>query len=444
MDIRPFPAQTDDRRTLGSYWEVSVPQPRQDRKLHGNALFDVAVIGAGFAGLSAALRLAEMGISVCVLEAEHVGFGASGRNGGFCCLGGTKLDARQLVNRFGLEEARKFLAFQVAGINLVAQRLDSWGVDADRHSKGEMLLAHRAKDVADLKSEAEFLKANFGIRTRFLSREELFEQGYGGPSFHGGLHVPYGFALNPMAYVQALADRLRRAGGKIFGKTPVGSIDRDTDRWRLETKNGFVRAKKVVLAGNGYSDETVPAWLHGRTMPVMSSIQVTRPLSETELAEQGWTSDTMAADTRILLHYFRLLPDKRFLFGTRGGINEDASSIQAMQKRARADFETMFPSWANVRSEFSWHGHICIARTLTPFVGEVPGLDGVYAAMGWHGSGVAMASISGEKLAGLISGKLRQEDLPAALQRPFTRFPIPALRKLYLQGAYWLYGLKDR
>lgn len=245
MDIRPFPAQTDDRRTLGSYWEVSVPQPRQDRKLHGNALFDVAVIGAGFAGLSAALRLAEMGISVCVLEAEHVGFGASGRNGGFCCLGGTKLDARQLVNRFGLEEARKFLAFQVAGINLVAQRLDSWGVDADRHSKGEMLLAHRAKDVADLKSEAEFLKANFGIRTRFLSREELFEQGYGGPSFHGGLHVPYGFALNPMAYVQALADRLRRAGGKFSAKRQSVQLTGTPTVGALKQKTGSCAPRKL-------------------------------------------------------------------------------------------------------------------------------------------------------------------------------------------------------
>ncbi|WP_298813598.1 FAD-binding oxidoreductase [uncultured Roseibium sp.] len=444
MDIKPSPVQTDGRRTIGSYWEASLPQPRQDRQLHGNAFFDVAVIGAGFAGLSAALRLAELGISVCVLEAKHVGYGASGRNGGFCCLGGTKLDARQLVKKFGLEEARKFLAFQVAGINLVAQRLDSWGVDASRHSKGEIYLAHRAKDVTGLKSEAEFLRANFGIRTRLLSREQLTEEGYGGPSFHGGLHVPYGFALNPMAYVQALAERVRRAGGKIFGKTPVSAIDRDSDRWRLETKNGFVRAKNVVLASNGYSDETVPPWLHGRTMPVMSSIQVTRSLSEAELAGQGWTSDTMAADTRILLHYFRLLPDKRFLFGTRGGIFENAPSLSAMQKCARADFESMFPAWSNAETDFSWHGHVCIARTLTPFVGEVPGLDGVYAAMGWHGSGVAMASISGEKIAGLITGKLRQTDLPAPLQRPFTRFPLPALRKLYLQGAYWLYGLKDR
>nr|WP_282449091.1 FAD-binding oxidoreductase [Roseibium sp. CAU 1639] len=436
--------RNEPRRTIGSYWEASVPVLKPDRQLIGNATFEVAIIGAGFAGLSAALKLAQSGVSVCVLDAEHVGYGASGRNGGFCCLGGTKLDERQLIRKFGLEEARKFVAYQVAGINLVAHRLDSWGVHADRHSKGEIYLAHRLKDIESLRSNAAFLKENFGIKASLLSRDELQEEGYGGPGFYGGLRMPYGFALNPMAYVQALAEQVRRAGGRIFGKSPVTGLTRDGDRWHLETEHGFVRARKVVLAANGYANENVPKWLHGRTMPVMSSIQVTRPLSDAELSAQGWTTDTMASDTRVLLHYFRLLPDRRFLFGTRGGVFENAPALAAMQKRARADFREMFPAWADIEPEYSWHGHVCLSRSLTPFVGAVPGLDGVYAAMGWHGSGVAMASISGEKLAGLILGKLRAQDLPLPLQRPFRKFPLPALRKLYLQGAYWWYGYQDR
>ncbi|WP_299811408.1 FAD-binding oxidoreductase [uncultured Roseibium sp.] len=436
--------QSEPRRTIGSYWEASIPQLRADRQLIGNALFDVAVIGGGYAGLSAALKLAEAGVSVCVLEAEHVGYGASGRNGGFCCMGGTKLNEHQLLRKFGLEEARRFVAYQVAGVNLVAQRLDSWGVDAERHSKGEIYLAHRPKDAVGLRSDVDFLMKTFGIKARFLAKDELAGEGYGGPNFHGGLHVPYGFALNPMIYVQALADQVRKSGGKIFGKSPVTSLSRDGDRWRLETEHGFVRARKVVLAGNGYAREDVPKWIHGRTLPVMSSIRVTRPLTKGELAAQGWTSDMMAADTRTLLHYFRLLPDGRFLFGTRGGLFENDAALTAMQNRARTDFETMFPAWAHVEADFNWYGHVCLARTLTPFVGEVPGAAGLYAAMGWHGSGIAMASISGEKVAGLIMGKLRPQDLPSPLQRPFKKFPLPALRKLYLQGAYWWYGLKDR
>jgi len=439
-----LPGQTEPRRTIGSYWEASVPTPKQDKQLIGNALFDVAVIGAGYAGLSAALKLAQAGVSVCVLESEHVGYGASGRNGGFCCLGGTKLDERQLIRKFGLEETRRFVAYQVAGINLVKHRLETWGIDADCHSKGEIYLAHRPKDMTALRDHASFLKESFGIKAGLLAREDLESQGYGGSGFHGGLHMPYGFALNPMKYVQALAVKVREAGGKIFGKSAVTGVSRDGDRWRLETEHGFVRSKKVVLAGNGYAREDAPKWLHGRTLPVMSSVQVTRPLSDAELSAQGWTSDTMAADTRILLHYFRLLPDKRFLFGTRGGLFENAPALNAMQNRARADFEAMFPAWADVETEYSLYGHVCLSRNLMPFVGPVPKMDGVYAAMGWHGSGVAMASISGEKLAGLILGKLRREDLPLPLQKTFGRFPVPAFRKLYLQGAYWYYGLKDR
>lgn len=434
----------DLRRTIGSYWEASVPQPKPDRQLIGNAVFDVAVIGGGFAGLSAALRLAQAGVSVCVLEAEHVGYGASGRNGGFCCMGGTKLDEHQLIRKFGLEEARRFVAYQVAGINLVASRLDSWGIDADRHSQGEIYLAHRPKDFAGFQAQAAFLQETFGIKARVLMRSELEAEGFGGPDFHGGLRIPYGFALNPMAYVQGLADQVRLAGGKIFGKSPVTGLTRDGDRWHLETEHGFVRARKVLLAGNGYAREDVPRWLHGRTLPVMSSIQVTRPLTDAELAAQGWTADTMASDTRVLLHYFRLLPDRRFLFGTRGGVFENEPSLAAVEKKARSDFETMFPAWAGIEADYSWYGHVCLAKALTPFVGEVPGLEGVYAAMGWHGSGIAMASISGEKVAGLILGKLRPEDLPAPLRRPFRKFPLPALRKLYLQGAYWWYGWRDR
>ncbi|MEM9629964.1 MAG: FAD-dependent oxidoreductase [Pseudomonadota bacterium] len=436
--------RTDTRKTIDSYWEASITQPRQDRQLIGNASFDVAIIGGGFAGLSAAMKLAQAGVSACVLEAEHVGYGASGRNGGFCCLGGTKLDERQLIRKYGLEEARKFVAYQVAGINLVRQRLEDWGIDADRHSQGEISLAHRRKDFSSLKSEADFLKENFGINARLLTKADLDAEGFGGPGFFGGLHMPYGFALNPMKYVQALAGQVRNAGGKIFSKSAVTNLSRDGDRWCLETEHGFVRAKKVVLAGNGYAREDAPKWLHGRTLPVMSSIQVTRPLSDNELAAQGWTSDTMAADTRILLHYFRLMPDRRFLFGTRGGIFENAPALAAMRKRARADFQSMFPAWADVETEFNWHGHVCLARSLTPFVGEVPGMEGVFAAMGWHGSGIAMASISGEKVAGLITGAIRPQDLPMPLQQPFRKFPFPAFRRLYLQGAYWLYGWKDR
>ncbi|WP_417686279.1 NAD(P)/FAD-dependent oxidoreductase [Roseibium sp.] len=430
--------------TVDSYWEASVGEIKEDRQLVGSARFDVAVIGAGFTGLSAALKLAEAGLSVCVLEANRVGWGASGRNGGFCCFGGTKQPEAELIRKFGLDEAKRFLAYQIEAIETVEKRLSHWGLDVDRHSNGEVYLAHRPKDAAGFSEEAKFLNDTFGLGVRILTQGDMREQGLGGPEFHGAMHVPYGFALNPMKYVLGLAEAVRRGGGRIYAHTPVLSMSRSGEDWQLTTRHGVVSCRKVILAGNGYSREGAPDWLNGRLMPAMSSVLVTRPLSDDELEEQGWTSDLMAADTRILLHYFRLMPDRRFLFGTRGGIFETLESLKAVHKRGRADFERMFPAWAHVESEFRWHGHVCLARDLSAYVGPVPDMDGVYASLAYHGSGIAMASLSGEKVAELALGKIGPGDLPAVISKPLSKFPLPGLRKFYLQGAYWWYGLKDR
>lgn len=430
--------------SVGSFWEASVGTIKEDRQLVGEAVFDVAVIGGGITGLSAALRLAEAGASVCVLEARRVGWGASGRNGGFCCFGGSKLSERQIIARHGLDEAKRFVSYQLEAIDTVAERIERFGMDVDRHSAGEMYLAHRPSDAVGFAEQAAFLSDTFGLGARVLSVEELEEEGISGPEFHGGLHMAHGFALNPMKYVQGLAEAVRRKGARIYAHTEVTGIARERDDWRLSTRFGGVRVSRVVMAGNGYTRESVPEWIGGRLMPVMSSVMVTRPMSGDELSAQGWTSDVMAADTRILLHYFRLMPDNRFLFGTRGGIFELPEALKAMQKRGRADFERMFPAWAHVETEHSWHGHVCLARDLSAYVGPIPDMPGVYGAMAYHGSGVAMASLSGEKVAELILGKIERKDLPAVIAKPFSKFPFPALRQLYLQGAYWWYGFKDR
>lgn len=428
---------------IGSYWEASVGDMREDPSLVGEARFDVAVIGAGFTGLSAGLRLARQGASVCVLDAGRVGWGASGRNGGFCCLGGTKYSEAELVRIFGLDAAKTLVRYQIEAIDTVAERLKTWGLDANRHSRGEMTLAHRPSDFKKFVEEAAFLKQTFGYDTRVLSRDELQSYGIAGPTFMGGLYVPHGFALNPMKYVHGLAARVRAGGGRIFSRTPVTNIAPDGAKWRLTTPDASIIAQSVILAGNGYAHENAPKWLYGRTLPAMSSVLVTRPLTNQELAEQGWTTDLMAADTRILLHYFRLMPDRRFLFGTRGGVFESDAALNAIRRQGRADFERMFPAWKAVETEYAWHGNVCLSRKLTPFVGAVPGMDGLYAAMAWHGSGIAMASLSGEKVADLVLGNIAQSDLPSIISDPLKQFPIPLLRKAYLEAAYLWYGLRD-
>jgi len=429
------------KNQIGSYWEATV-SPVDDPALNGDHKADVAVVGAGFAGLSAAWKLAKLGLSVVVLEAEHAGFGASGRNGGFCCMGGSKLSEGDLIRRFGLDAARAFVSYQQAAIDTVAGRLKDWEFVADRHSDGEITLAHRPSEAADFFEEAAFLNKTFGLGVTVLSKEESAERGMAGPEFHGGLYVPRGFALNPLKYVLGLADAARQAGVVIHGTSPVRRITPEGAKWRLHCPSGSVLADKIILAGNGYSDERTTEWLSGRLLPALSNILVTRPLTDAELTDQGWTSDLMAADSRILLHYFRLLPDRRFLFGTRGGITETWPTPQRLRQRSRRDFARMFPAWAGVEETHFWAGRVCLSRDLLPFAGEVPDMPGVYAAMCWHGNGVAIASHTGEQLAEVVAGRKTLGDLPLVLRQPLRRFPFPVLRRLYLAGAYAWYGLK--
>ncbi len=216
-------------------------------------------------------------------------------------------------------------------------------------------------------------------------------------------YVPIGFALNPRKYALGLAEAAKRAGARIFRQSPVVQISADAVGYRLKTPVSEVRARRLILATNGYSSDNLPGWLSGRFLPVQSNIIVTRELTEAELSE-GWHSDLMAYDTRNMLHYFRLLPERRFLFGMRGGIRADAAAQAEMQRAVRADFEAMFPMWAHVETPHFWSGLACLSRNLTPYAGPLGDMENAYTAMAYHGNGVAMASYSGKLLAGLITG----------------------------------------
>jgi glycine/D-amino acid oxidase-like deaminating enzyme len=198
-----------------------------------------------------------------------------------------------------------------------------------------------------------------------------------------------------------------------------------------------VTAKQVVLATNGYSSEDLPDWLRARYLPVQSSIIVTRPLSDTDLAAQGWTSDQMAYDSRKLLHYFRLLPERRFLFGMRGGLRATPTAQRAISTKIRADFHRLFPAWQGVEITHEWSGLVCLMPGLTPFVGPVPGHDGLFAGMGYHGNGAAMGSYSGALLGAIVAGETPDGPWPEAMRRPPNRFPLGRYRRALLAPAYW-------
>lgn len=404
---------------------------------------DVVIIGAGFTGLSAAYHLACAGVSVTVLDAQRIGWGASGRNGGFCCLGGSMASDAALDRRFGRVGRIAFRRTELAAINLVEGFIAEQGIAVDRHSQGETMLAHRPRDMAELEAHADSVSENYGVPYKLHDAGALADLGMAG-AYHGGLTIEAGFGLNPLKYLAGLAQAAERAGARIYEKTAVTGMERKRDGWILEAGRHTLRADHVILATNGYSSEDVPDWLAGRYLPSQSNVIVTRPLSADELAAAGWTSDQMAYDTRHLLHYFRLMPDRRFLFGMRGGLLSGAAAEARAALLIRAEFERMFPAWRRVETPHGWSGLVCLARDMLPFVGPVPERDGLWAGLCYHGNGVAMGSYSGALLARLVQGQTPELSYPDAMRAPLRRFPLGRWRRALLPLAYGAYALADR
>lgn len=438
------PAIYDRDIPVESYWQASAPPlGRETPPLAGEASCEVAVIGAGYTGLTAALMLAEQhGAGVTVLEAGTPGWGASGRNGGFCCLGGAKLGYTEMARRYGLEETRRFFAVQMEAIDLVRQTCAERGIDADITGGGEIILAHRPARRQEMEEECGELRRLLGFEAQVLDNDALAERGLAADGFHGGLELPLGVGLHPLKYLRGLARAAIDAGVTVHGGSPVTQISREGGSYVLATPEGRLTARKVIIATNGYSEDDRLPQVAGRLLPALSSIIVTRPLSPEERKAQGWTSTVMCADSRRLLHYFRLLPDGRFLWGGRGGISGSPAAAKASENRLRRAFERHFPAWRHVETEFFWRGLVCLSKPLVPFVGRLEE-EGLYASLAYHGNGVSFTAWAGRAVAAQVAGVQGAEALPAVLRDPLPRFPLPFLRKVYLTGAYAAYGLQD-
>lgn len=424
----------------GCWWDQTVT-PQTWPTLQGDIEVDVAIVGGGFTGLSAALHLAQAGAQVALLDSEHIAWGASGRNGGFCCLGGTMLDDATLDRQFGEQERLLLRQTEKTAVQLVDQLLRDHKIDVDRHSAGETELAHRRKDMIALRAKLPAIARNYGVSGRIHDQQDLAEIGMNGP-FFGALTVPIGFALNPAKYAQGLAAAAHGAQARIFERSAALSILPDGRRHRIACAHGSVRATDVIIATNGYSSEDLPPALAGRYLSTQSSVLVTRPLSQEELSAQGWHSDQMGFDSRSLLHYFRLMPDRRFLFGMRGGLLSSPASDTRAHAALRRDFRAMFPAWSKVETPHYWSGMVCLARRRLPFVGALPGAKGLWAGLCYHGNGVAMGSFAGQTLAQLVQGQT-PAIYPRALRGPLAAFPLGRARRALLPAVYAGLILRD-
>ena len=437
------PSAYDTDAPINSWWRASGVKPANFPTLETDITTEIAIIGGGYTGLNAALQLAEKHSRECVvLEAGQPGWGASGRNGGFACLGGAAMSIDEQIKKFGLTATKKYMTAQVHAVDLVRDNLNWYEIAADTHSKGELVLAHHPRKLPKLVQHAAFQSEYFGLDHEIFNKEELEDHGVNGPEFHGGVLTKTGFALNPLKYVIGLAGAVKKAGISIFANSAAHEIRKTGAGFTILTGKAVVHAKKIIFATNGYSSEDIPVELSGRFLPLLSTIMVTRPISREEQNAQGWTSDLMSYDSRHLLHYFRLMPDGCFLFGQRGAVRSEERATIAAQNKNRRDFERMFPAWKHVETTHKWSGLLCLTLNQHQFVGPLDDLPGTYASLGYHGNGVAMASLCGRYVADFAVGKTPQ--LPPIMTQPLKRFPFPAFRRSLIRAAYLQYSVHDK
>jgi glycine/D-amino acid oxidase-like deaminating enzyme len=435
-------SQYDWSRTVDSFWEsqraafVSVEAPA----LSADETADVAIIGGGYCGLSAAYHLACAGIEARVLEAGDIGWGASGRNGGFCSIGGSWLGPDELKDAYGEDEMLAFYRALIDAVQLVEQMAADEQVDIRRQGDGVWTFAHKPKRFADFAPHVAVLE-RLGVRAQTLSAQAFEASAFACSEQFGAQFEPVGFGLNPLAYCLGLAQATRRRGARVHARSRVTAWRKEGNEHRLATAAGSVRAKRVVVAANGWLPEDLHPAFVGRVLPLLSNIITTRPLSGDELRAQAWRTDAPASNTRNRLAYLRMLPDRRLLFGGRGDTTGRPSGGVAMKALLTRRMGEMFPAFKNVQITHSWRGFIAATTRLTPAVGELADDPSVSFAFGCHGNGVALMSWAGRELARRIAGTAGA--LPAPMRGMPDPFPLPSFRLWQLRALLVRAWLED-
>ncbi len=416
-----------------SYYAASAHRAPDLPALEGEVRADVVVVGAGYTGLSAALELAQRGYEVVVLEANRVGWGASGRNGGQICTG-FSAGLSKIEGWVGLEDARKLFAIAEEGKALIAERVRRHGIDCDL-KWGYLNAAPKARHVEELKEELELAQGRFGYAgLRLVGREEVREM-VASPVYVGGLYDAGAGHLHPLNYCLGLAKAAREAGARIFENSNVERLEIGRPAVAV-TARGRVSADFVVLAGNAYLGRLMPQ-IRSKVMPVGTYIASTVPLGENR-AKSLIPDDIAVADTNFVLNYFRRSSDHRLLFG--GRVSYSTIMPPNLPRAMRHKMLDVFPQLADVEFEHTWGGFVAITVERTPDIGRVA--PNVYYAQGYSGMGVALSGVVGRIIAEAIAGQAERVDLFAKL--PHTPFPGgPALRTPLLAAAMLWYRLRD-
>ena len=421
----PMPLQEQN------YWLTTAEFPKVDASRSLPEVVDVAVIGAGFTGLSAARTLAKRGAKVAVLESETIGWGASSRNGGMV-LTGMKLGVNQLISMYGRELTQRMYAASLASMDCVEQIVREEGIDCDFVRCGHLEVACKQKHFDDYARQAEVIAREFNHTLRVVQKHELNSE-IGSTIYYGGMVDEVSAGCNPARYVAGLARAAMKAGAEVFEHARVETIQRDSRQgepgWKLATSRGPLWAREVFVGTSGYTGKATPA-LQKKLIPIGSFIITTEVLPEA-LARELSPRNRMIYDSKNFLYYYRLTPDRRMLFGGRAAFfPETTQTVRQSAEILRRGLIDVYPQLSDAKIDYVWGGTLDFAFDIMPHAGQ---MDGMYYAVGYAGHGVAMATYQGQKIAELMAG-----DKP---ENPFVGIPFPGAPLGLYNGRPWFLPL---
>ena len=401
-------------------------------RLERDADAEVCIVGAGYAGLSAALHLAGAGTDAVLIEAHRAGWGASGRNGGQLGSGFNR-SPDEIARMIGADGARAAWAFAEGAKRLVRELCAAHGIEV-HHRPGVVIAAHRARLARALHDEARRLRDAWGYEgAELLSRDALAAR-VRSPDYRGGVLDRGAGHLDPLALALGLARACDAAGVRLFESSEALRIERVRGAWHVVTPAARVRARRVLVACNGYVDALVPG-TERHVLPINSFVVATEPLGERGRALLP--EDDAVADTRFVIDYFRLSVDGRLVFG--GGESYGYRFPADPARGVRRALVRTFPQLADAAITHAWGGTLAITRHRLPHVAE-PRPE-LHVMGGWSGHGVALATAGGRAFARAVAGDGAElallESLPAPAFPGGTRLR-PLLQRGAMTGAAWL------
>jgi glycine/D-amino acid oxidase-like deaminating enzyme len=405
------------------YWHTTAHMPDDTNLNPIPQKVDVAVIGGGYTGLSAARTLAKRGVSVAVLEAEAIGWGASSRNGGMT-LTGLKLGMGTVIQKYGRDLARQLFQCSLDSVSTVEQIVGEENIDCGFARYGHLLTANKPKHYEALKEEVEFMDREFNHKVHLVSPQDLKSE-IGSDLYHGGMVDELSGGLNPAQYVSGLARAAEKAGAILCARARVRRLERSGTRFLIQTDRGSLQAESVLVATSGYTGN-ITRKLQRKIIPIGSFIIATERLSD-ELVHELSPKNRMIFDYKHYLNYFRLW-DNRMIFGGRAAFfPETANTIKRSAEILQREMIQVYPQLKTAKIDYVWGGTLDFAFDQMTHVGESAGL---YYSLGYAGHGVAMASHLGKTVAeAMLAGNIKEH--------PFAQFEFPGAPFGLYSGSPW-------